>query len=77
MLDTLEGIGENNSELPELDFYRALAERGWNEKGSRNSDENRGGGRFGATAGGKKAGNWLVEASSIAEETLVSSSLHV
>eukprot|EP00903_Cladosiphon_okamuranus_P012352 g11581.t1 len=70
MLDTLEGIGTGNAELPELEFCRALAGGGWGERGSSNSDENRDEDDLGATAERKKEGDWLVEASSIAEETV-------
>eukprot|EP00752_Nemacystus_decipiens_P012187 g10805.t1 len=69
LLDTLEGIGPNNTKLQELERCRILAGSTWFEKPSTDGkieDDD-----FGETAQRKKPDDdWLVEASSIAEETL-------
>lgn len=71
LLDTLEGVGQNNTELEQL------AAGGWGGKDSNNNDENRNEDDFGTNTGRKTADDWLIQASSIGEETLVSSSLCV
>lgn len=70
LLDTLEGIGENNSELQELGDCRALASEGWGEMVPNDKKRDKNDDDFGATVE-----DWLVEASSTAEEALVSSVL--
>ena len=77
LLDTLESIGPNNTELQELERCRTFAVGGWSLDASNNDDEKIAEDDFGAPAERKKAGDWLVGASSTAEETLVSSSFRV